>query len=412
MMRTLITVVLLLAALPGCRGREVEPTPLPPPPSGRWRAAFADPDSLTTAQQETMDRLRSIGYVSGSRPARQESGVVVYDSVQVEPGANLLVSGHFPGALLVDARGKELHRWSCEFRQAFPEYLLPGESADSEFWRRAWLLSDGRVLAIFEGLGLVCVDRESRVLWTFAGQPHHDLDIGPDGSIFVLTRRAVMHPRHGNGEPILEDFITRLSSEGVVESQFSLLEAFADSPFMSALRLPPDGDLFHTNTLFLGRDPSGLFRSGTALISLLQPSALAVVDLTTERVVWSATGSWRAQHDPSVTANARVLFLDNRGLSERSRVLELDSGSGTVVWSYGETESTTFYTFDCGAVSRLPAGNTLIVESNAGRAFEVTTQGDTVWEYLSPFRAGPRNAYVATLFSVERISKDRLEWLY
>jgi hypothetical protein len=35
---------------------------------------------------------------------------------------------------------------------------------------------------------------------------------------------------------------------------------------------------------------------------------------------------------------------------------------------------------------RLPNGNTLIVESDAGRAFEVTAEGEIVWEFLNPDR--------------------------
>jgi hypothetical protein len=33
----------------------------------------------------------------------------------------------------------------------------------------------------------------------------------------------------------------------------------------------------------------------------------------------------------------------------------------------------------------LPSGNTLICEGQWGRLFEVTTESEIVWEYISPF---------------------------
>ena len=37
-------------------------------------------------------------------------------------------------------------------------------------------------------------------------------------------------------------------------------------------------------------------------------------------------------------------------------------------------------------VSRLADDNTLITECATGRIFEVTPEGETVWEYVSPFQ--------------------------
>ena len=47
-----------------------------------------------------------------------------------------------------------------------------------------------------------------------------------------------------------------------------------------------------------------------------------------------------------------------------------------------------FFSHFISSVQRLPNGNTLINEGNFGRSFEVTTTGEIVWEYVSPY-AGP-----------------------
>ena len=73
-------------------------------------------------------------------------------------------------------------------------------------------------------------------------------------------------------------------------------------------------------------------------------------------------------------------------------------------WKYVGDPERPFETETCGSCQRLPNGNTLITESDNGRALELTPQGDVVWEFLNPMRAGDAGEYVATLFEVVRLS--------
>jgi hypothetical protein len=43
-----------------------------------------------------------------------------------------------------------------------------------------------------------------------------------------------------------------------------------------------------------------------------------------------------------------------------------------------------FQSFMGGGAQRLPGGNTFITESATGRLFQVTPQGETVWEWVNP----------------------------
>jgi hypothetical protein len=122
--------------------------------------------------------------------------------------------------------------------------------------------------------------------------------------------------------------------------------------------------------------------------------------------VWEQKGSYRGQHDPQVLANGNLLLFDNRGLNEESSILELDLPTGDVVWSYRGDETNPFYSRACGTVQRLPNGNTLITESDRGRAFEVTPSGRIVWEFYNPHRAGDNDEYIATLMEMRRLPRD------
>lgn len=81
----------------------------------------------------------------------------------------------------------------------------------------------------------------------------------------------------------------------------------------------------------------------------------------------------------------------NNALRDRSRVIEFDPLTLEVVWSYpkmGPGPGGNLYSsFVCSA-QRLVNGNTMITEGGSGRIIEVTPEGDTVWEYLSPFTGG------------------------
>ena len=55
---------------------------------------------------------------------------------------------------------------------------------------------------------------------------------------------------------------------------------------------------------------------------------------------------------------------------------------------------------------RLPNGNTLITESDGGRALEVTPDRRIVWEFFNPHRAGEQGEYIATLFELLRLPPD------
>jgi hypothetical protein len=242
---------------------------------------------------------------------------------------------------------------------------------------------------------------------------HHDLHVAPDGDIYVLTRKGNVVPRIDPKKPILEDFISILDAEGKEKKRVSLLESLERSEFRNLRNTKPGmmGDLFHTNTLEMldGRIAHELpaFAAGNVLTSLLVPDVIAVVDLEQEKVVWAIKGTFKDQHDPKILASGRLLLFDNRGSLPHSRVLEFDPARpDTLAWEYSGSQEAPFFSFNCGTAERLPNGNTLITESDGGRAFEVTPEKETVWEFYNPHRAGDDQELIATLFELVRLPPD------
>ena len=51
-----------------------------------------------------------------------------------------------------------------------------------------------------------------------------------------------------------------------------------------------------------------------------------------------------------------------------------------------------FFSAVQGAAQALPNGNVLVTESTKGRVFEVTRDGEIVWEFWNPDRTAAGNA--------------------
>jgi len=382
------------------------------PESGRWRRARAP--SLSEEQRRAIRRLESLGYLAGSQLAPAQDGVTIYDDSKACGGLNFVVSGHAPEALLMSMSGETLHRWDCDIHRSWPDFKADEETArfnHHTYWRRAHLLPNGDVLAIFERIGLIKLDRHSRVVWAVRNKAHHDLDVDENGNIYVLTGEAHINSKYNSEQPIWEDYISVLDSQGRELRRVSILEALLNSEFVTLLdRAEPEGDILHTNTVELIQElpdtKATPFRKGTVLTAIRQLDLTCAIDLEKETVYWAEPDLCCRQHQPTLLDNGNVLVLDNIRTLVSSAVIEFEPISTQVEWSYLGGVDGVFCTGMCGSCQRLPNGNTLITESDRGRAFEVTPEKVTVWEYVNPHRAGQEDQLIATLFDVVRLRED------
>lgn len=388
-----------------------------PEADGRWgtiRARGAGDEALETQIRQ----LEALGYASGTQTAPSLIGVTVHDLARAAPGLNFYTSGHACEAVLMTMEGRVVHRWAREFWDVWPDDSASPTQEGTQHWRRAHLFPNGDVLVIFEGLGLVKLDRDSNVLWAARNGAHHDFDILPNGDIAVLARRAHMIHRVDYRRPTLEDFVLILDPRGREKARYSMLEAFENSSEHRGIWDESTrrwGDLFHTNSIEVleGSAPvrHPAFAKGNFLLSSRHLDAVFVVDPAKNQVIWALQAGFEAQHDARLLEDGRVILFDNSGKGRVSSVQVYDPATGKLEWEYAGSDANPFYTRFCGASQRLPNGNTLITESDNGRAFEVTPDGTIVWEFYNPHRAGDDDQYIATLFQVDRLPVGYAEWL-
>ena len=354
---------------------------------------------------------------STPRPIRQPSIPIALGKVQVPgktfDGFTLVMAASMSApstqAFLLDMRGDRVHTWSIPFSDVWPDPPhVQGFTKDSRVcFFGSHLYANGDLLVVFHGLnneangyGLAKLDKDSKVIWKYAANIHHDVDVGEDGAIYAVKHANVTElPRGLDFLPIpsLVDYLVQLSPDGKeLEPPISILEAFQHSPYSSLLSsrigMPPgtpgfhgldNGDILHTNCVrVLKRDLAGKFpmlKAGQVLISVRQLDTIAALDIKKRAVVWAVRGPWRAQHDSQFLDNGHLLLFDNLGSTRGSRVLEFDPQSQAISWSYVSEDSPSFVSSERGMCQRLPNGNTLIVDSEGGKMLEVTHDKKLVW---------------------------------
>lgn len=372
---------------------------------------------LDRERLDKLDELVTLPYFQGYRLAPDKKNTVVYDRTSAYDGINLYNSGHAPEAFAVDMTGKVLHSWRFPIKNIWPDVL---RTTHSTFWRRVHWYPNGDILAIFEGYGMIKLDKNSQLLWSYRGGCHHQAFVAENGDIYVLTRTAKIIPRLHPDLPVLEDAITVLSPQGTILKDVSILESIEKSKYAYILKnLRGAGDILHTNSvrIFDGSlvHLSPFYAQGNALVSILKFNLIGIIDFDTGCMISAKIAKrdhgWRKQHDPYLLNNGNVLLFDNAGNAGGSRVLEFDMIEDKIVWQYPENGSEGLFSETCGTVQRLPNGNTFITESDSGRALEITPDGKIVWEYYNPHRTGKSEQLIATLFEMIRIDSESMPWL-
>jgi hypothetical protein len=374
-------------------------------------------------------------------PGPDGDNPVILNDARAWPGLNFVIDSHRQGAKLIDMDGRTVHEWRRRFDEIWsdppqvPSFKNRGPKfwRDKVHWRRAHLYPNGDLLVVFVspfrtpyGFGMAKLDRDSNVIWRFSGNAHHDTAITPDGDIYVLNQHVNETGYPGYRElppPFIDDIVTVVAPDGTKIKDISILQAFLNSDYAPALDLLDrnlTGDVMHANTVqYIDADTAAQFafaQPAQLLISMRAMSMIAVLDPDEERIVWARTGLWRGQHEPQLLDNGRILLFDNkghRGPGGVTRVIEFDPETGGIAWSYAGTAEAPLISGIYGSQQRLANGNTLIVETNNGRAIEVTPGGEIVWEYRSPHRktAESGNELVALLMDVVRVDPAELTFL-
>ena len=161
-----------------------------------------------------------------------------------------------------------------------------------------------------------------------------------------------------------------------------------------------------------GRTGGDAGKGGGLLYRWGNPRAYRAGTPADQRLFWPHAAHWIPEGAPGA---GNVLIFSNgnehpeieRGYSSVDEITlpsdgrnyRLDAGAAygpdEIVWTYAADPPESLYSFHGSNAQRLPNGNTLITEASAGRIFEVTREGKTVWEFAHPLRSEDDSVYRA-----------------
>ena len=331
---------------------------------------------------------------------------------------------------LIDLGSNIAHTWEMPYSPGLSGYLTErgtlfynGRTPESSFLNRF----------PFKGGSVLEADWNGKVLWEVHHPDHHDHGI-------LLRNGNVLLNCMGK----VPDEIARRAKGGMVESNMQSGQyAFrpkeeADHMYSDYLdELTPAGKTIWEWRTWEHLDPvsDGIAEvqaprtlraqgnsveelpDGDILASFRPTSTVVRISRKTGEIVWKlGPPTVAGQHAPTLLANGNVLIFDNgvHRLDDSvpySRVIEINPATNEIVWKYQDKPAWNFFSPRMGCAQRLPNGNTLITESSFGRFFEVTKQGEIVWEYVNPFLASrplvARQPLKATRSSARSVTAPR-----
>jgi len=325
-------------------------------------------------------------------------GVRLYKPEKACYGYNLINLYNSGNVFLIDMEGNYLHRWVSDTAIRNDATLLP--NGNLLYGKAAPLppetdMSHPRVGVWGIGAGLVEVDWEGNLVWKHVDtlQHHGHWRMKNGNTIYpvsLVVPKEIADKVKG-GIPGTEDRgmvwtdgFREVTPGGEIVLEWNAayyldLKRHVECPVCFR------GDWTHMNSIEELPD-------GNILTSMRNISAIFIVDKANGRIKWDwGPGEVSHQHAPTFLENGNILLFDNGAhrqdgsLISYSRVVEVNPATNRIEWEYKADPPQSFYSSLISNAQRLPNGNTLICEGMKGRIFEITMDGETVWEYLSPF---------------------------
>ncbi|WP_162989912.1 aryl-sulfate sulfotransferase [Natronorubrum halophilum] len=354
------------------------------------------------------------------------TGVTIHDPNATDEGYTLLCETYqFPeeapdgtGKIyLIDMDGEPVHEWRVDTAVQSFCTLLPNGN----------LLYPTRDRSDLSRAGLRELTPDGEVVWSYHCRIDHDYAVLENGNLLLHTISDYMVPEispelkrnsyvleidrekeihwEWRGDEHFEELGDLLPAEDWayvrdrIESEFPF-----DWAHNNTLQVIPENETYRRE---LEGDGPVRFEPGNIVFSYRSVDVIGVIDYPSGEIVWAwGPGELDGQHLPHVLENGNVLVFDNGTERGYSRVLELDPLTEEIVWEYTGSPKEEFFSKYISGARRLPNGNTLICEGGKTHLFEVTPDGEVVWDFVSPFG---ESGSMGTIYRCQRYSPEYVE---
>ena len=304
---------------------------------------------------------------------RRELDLISYNPRKTAGGYTLYAPQTGDGrVVLLNIEGDVVHEWDLPVRPGRDAVLLShgnlgynGSNERSANLYPAW--------DIWHGGHFMEVTPGGDIVWEYEDMyHHHDAQWLPNGHI-LYTAAA-----EWNGKQ--SDIVREVNRKGEIVWEWKAWEHLTKEEW-------PIHECFNEDHWPM---INGVHQHGNRVyLSLRTTSGIIAVNKETKDIEVSLKYPLVAQqHDPSITPDGTLICFDNGNIRpasiHHSRIVEYDLEKMETVWTYVDDMPPAFFSPYMGSVQRLWNDNTFICESAFGRLFEVTPEGETVWEYVIP----------------------------
>lgn len=376
--------------------------------------------------EELLQRLKTMPYLSHVEDEQhpEKSGVTLYRKSLASKGINLFTSMWGENGFVLDMQGNVLKQWH------FPLSVRQQDDPVFHFNPGVSFLTPDRHGDLFRLQSGVLIKTNwdnTSTFWKKEGTYHHELSFDESGNVYTLNR-SVRRIKYKQGTLEFEDHsIVILSPQGKLLKQISLFDLVKnwvpDVFFDSIVQYRRGSEAFskrakelcldslfgilHGNTVEVVDRETPFAKKGDLLVCVRSLNLVMTVDPDQNKIVWIWEDGQKLldrPHYPTLLDNGNILIFDNGWLRRYSRVIELDPVTGTIVWEYRGRPEHSFYTKRGGMAQGLANNNVLITEDEKGRVFEVTRNGEIVWEFYNFESDRKRTGRRATIYRFLRFS--------
>jgi hypothetical protein len=366
------------------------------------------------------------------------NGVTISDPSRAYGGYTAL-QGIFDDGIqvrILDMQGNIVHQWMIDYFEIWPNppsYLPKSVIPLTNFDYHSQgfsLQRDGSIVLSLGNIGTVKLDKCSKPIWTVDRSTHHVVTAAPDGGFWIAGNRrledidsslldvGVSRDSLKTTLGRYENLLIKVSADGQVQKEFSVLGGLIRGHYLNQIfdtMLIDSADPTHINDIELVTpalaDKIPRVDPGDLLVSIRQMHMLAIFDVHSGDILWTSSGPWIRQHDPDILPNGNIVVFDNGDGDFSfsplggSSLIELDPATGATKLVYPTRNDQRFYTDIMGSHQLLPNGNRLIAESRRGRVFEVSPEGEIVWELVLAYD----ESHAALIEIAERVDTDFFE---
>jgi len=306
---------------------------------------------------------------------------------------------------LLDMDGEIVHTWETNYNRGRFAFL----DEDGTLIIRGETAAQPQKITPNSPAILQELDWDGNVIWEWTNEYfHHDMAKLPNGNYLVILWEEMTDENRAkldgcdNKTNFWADMIAEVDrNSGEIIYEWHLQDELEISDYAFSCK-GPSTEWNHLNALEYLPEGNPFNGEASFMISSRMLNKVFIVNIETGDVEWeSQDGILTAQHDPTLLENGNILVFNNLYTKKSSQVIEIDPQTDEVIWDY--TSPDFFSSFISGA-ERLPNGNTLITEGDSGRLFEVTPEGETVWEYTY------KTENTGTIFRAYRYALDAYDW--